>query len=366
MALVFDHSMAPLSFYPNADEASSMTDEQMNHLRDQLSQYRVMLYSPTDDLAYVAPGEALSPRFGTQGVQGLRGFEGDRGVQGYVGNRGPQGLIGSQGIQGPKGDGATLSAQELADLLLSATNDSGAMTSLIEAIAAILASGDWDYNREGNIYSNSAVNGLFGNLISKWVVPIGTILPWVSEFLPQQLGSLSEWHICDGQLYSRTEYPELFEAIGTTYGAVNETNFRVPDFRGRFLGGVGPSYYLSSNITQSQYDATLGSLAGEATASTGFGEVKHRLIISELPEHSHNFNDYYQVEAQENPGGTLPSGISWSKLSNQRNLPGSHGGVDWDNNSGYSCYHGTFTTGDDQGHNNLPPYAVVKWIMRFK
>lgn len=45
---------------------------------------------------------------------------------------------------------------------------------------------------------------------------------------------------CNGAAISRSAYAKLFEVLGTTYGAGDGTNtFNLPDFRGRFLRGVG-------------------------------------------------------------------------------------------------------------------------------
>lgn len=46
------------------------------------------------------------------------------------------------------------------------------------------------------------------------------------------------WLICDGGLYSKFDYPNLFNAIGFTYGG-GGSDFNVPDFRDRFLMGAG-------------------------------------------------------------------------------------------------------------------------------
>ncbi len=44
---------------------------------------------------------------------------------------------------------------------------------------------------------------------------------------------------CDGSAVSRTTYPELFNAIGTLYGAGNgTTTFNLPDLRGEFIRGI--------------------------------------------------------------------------------------------------------------------------------
>lgn len=45
---------------------------------------------------------------------------------------------------------------------------------------------------------------------------------------------------CDGAAVSRAAYPELFGAIGTTFGAGDgSTTFNLPDLRGRFIRGTG-------------------------------------------------------------------------------------------------------------------------------
>ena len=65
-------------------------------------------------------------------------------------------------------------------------------------------------------------------------VPIGTIISYASSTPPE--GYLK----CEGQEVSRTTYSQLFNAIGTTYGAGDgSTTFNVPDLRGEFLRGAG-------------------------------------------------------------------------------------------------------------------------------
>ena len=56
--------------------------------------------------------------------------------------------------------------------------------------------------------------------------PIGSIIPFGSSAIP------SGYLLCNGQEVSRTAYSELFEAIGTAFGAGNSTTtFNVPDLR---------------------------------------------------------------------------------------------------------------------------------------
>ncbi len=62
--------------------------------------------------------------------------------------------------------------------------------------------------------------------------PVGMVIAIVVANVPE--GYL----LCDGSAVSRTTYSNLFTALGTLYGAGDEsTTFNVPDFRGQFLRG---------------------------------------------------------------------------------------------------------------------------------
>ncbi|MFZ1677378.1 MAG: phage tail protein [Saprospiraceae bacterium] len=64
-------------------------------------------------------------------------------------------------------------------------------------------------------------------------VPPGTILPFAGATVP------SGYLACDGMEYSKSQYPNLYNAIQNIWGsASNGNNFKVPDFRGLFLRGV--------------------------------------------------------------------------------------------------------------------------------
>ncbi|QEE12266.1 phage tail protein [Bartonella krasnovii] len=65
------------------------------------------------------------------------------------------------------------------------------------------------------------------------VYPTGTIGIFGMQVLP------SGWLLCDGQAYLRSDYPALYDAIGTRWGGSESwTKFNVPDLRGVFLRGV--------------------------------------------------------------------------------------------------------------------------------
>lgn len=68
------------------------------------------------------------------------------------------------------------------------------------------------------------------------------------------------WLFCDGRELSRTDYPELFEAIGTTYGEGDgTTTFNIPDRRGYF----GRCLDAGAEVDY-QSDREIGSKQGDA------------------------------------------------------------------------------------------------------
>lgn len=78
------------------------------------------------------------------------------------------------------------------------------------------------------------------------------------------------WLMCDGRSMSRTEYSELFDVIGTSFGSEDADTFNLPDYRGRVLGMVGQGPGLTSR--------SLGANVGAET---------HTLGTNEMPSHTH-------------------------------------------------------------------------------
>ena len=63
-------------------------------------------------------------------------------------------------------------------------------------------------------------------------VPVGAILAFASDTPPDG------WLECNGAEVSRTDYADLFNVIGTTFGAGDgSTTFNLPDLRGEFIRG---------------------------------------------------------------------------------------------------------------------------------
>jgi microcystin-dependent protein len=82
----------------------------------------------------------------------------------------------------------------------------------------------------------------------------------------------ANWMFCEGQLLPISEYTELFDAIGTTYGGDGESSFALPDLRGRAPVDQG---------SVSDQTFKLGQSGGtEAVA----------LTVAQLPAHTHPFH----------------------------------------------------------------------------
>jgi len=159
-------------------------------------------------------------------------------------------------------------------------------------------------------------DGIMGNVFLDDNTPIGTIAPFGGASDP------SYWLICDGRAVSRTDYAALFGVIGTTYGAGDgSTTFNIPDLRGNVAVGASTDY-------------SLGDTGGEET---------HTLSVSEMPSHSHT------VSMKRTSVNNYTGGAGWNPL-------------------GGSTYDGDFTTqatGDGLAHNNMQPYVVTNYIIKY-
>ncbi|MCT7467142.1 tail fiber protein [Aliarcobacter cryaerophilus] len=82
--------------------------------------------------------------------------------------------------------------------------------------------------------------------------------------------------LCNGQEVSRTTYKDLFDVIGTTYGAGNgSTTFNVPDLRGKFIRGNGSTTinhgtYGNTTHTSAALGATQGDTIRNITGTFGY------------------------------------------------------------------------------------------------
>lgn len=135
----------------------------------------------------------------------------------------------------------------------------------------------------------------------------GVIYPYSGANIPD--GFL----LCDGAAYSRTEYAELFAAIGTMYGEGDgSTTFNVPDLVERVPAGAGDNH-------------AAGQMVGEET---------HTLTPDEMPAHSHTVEYNSSNDA----------------------------GTDWIGAAGTSLSKTQYTSvrGGSQPHNNMQPTTYIR------
>ena len=74
---------------------------------------------------------------------------------------------------------------------------------------------------------------------------MGTIKLFAGYYEPQG------YMICDGRLLQISQYTALYSILGTSYGGNGQTNFALPDLRGRIPVGSGQGNNLS-NVTLGQ------------------------------------------------------------------------------------------------------------------
>ncbi|MBX9781902.1 MAG: tail fiber protein [Chitinophagaceae bacterium] len=137
---------------------------------------------------------------------------------------------------------------------------------------------------------------------------------------------------CAGQLIPISGNEALFSLIGTTYGGDGQTNFALPDLRGRIpvhQGSSGSSTYVIGQ-------------------SGGFENVT--LLTSQIPAHTHVMNCNPAVGTQTNPSGNFwAAQPALAAYASTGSAPMKANAV---SNSGGS-----------QPHTNQQPYIAINYLI---
>jgi microcystin-dependent protein len=135
------------------------------------------------------------------------------------------------------------------------------------------------------------------------------------------------WALCNGQLLPINQNQALFSLLGTTYGGNGQTNFALPDLRGRVPIHEGNGH-------------TLGERAGEQA---------HTLNQSEMPLHTHTV-----VGSTANADSPLPSGNFLGGANNLYTLP---------SNPVSLVPSSISTVGGSQPHQNMQPFLTLSFCI---
>jgi microcystin-dependent protein len=193
-----------------------------------------------------------------------------------------------------------------------------------------------------------------------------TYLAQAPGIISQYIGATAPagYLICDGSPVSRSTYSALWDVLrnGTSsspYGNGNgTTTFNLPNLQGRVPVGRDPS--------QLEFDAL---------ADTG-GAKTHQITTAEMPVHNHVQDPHNHGQDSHghgiNPGTDRTFGLSWHTDSGY--WVGSGGSAL--NKEGYTSIAGTTATnqattatnqnsGTGNAHNNLQPFIVVQYIIKY-
>jgi microcystin-dependent protein len=226
-------------------------------------------------------------------------------------------------------------------------------------------------------------------------VPAGTVFPFAGSTIP------TGYAACDGSAKNAVADPTylpLWNAISTTWGGTGQSNFFLPDFRGRSLigDGTGPANY-QGDTNPALTARTLGQAKGRETMAAA-DMPNHTHTTVNAGSHAHSGATYYIGSGtssagtwQHRHGGSTGSsavpayvtsnegGDGWNSVvvdpdvDAYGNLPGtghSHSisyenlehrhGIGSDGDHGHTInYYGGSTAG-----NNMTPVAVIKWMIK--
>ena len=109
------------------------------------------------------------------------------------------------------------------------------------------------------------------SLVPVSLVPSGTIIQFAGKTIPD--GYLS----CNGALVSRTQFADLFAAIGTTWGAGDgKTTFKLPNMHHRFLEGTTTTSEVGTYV-----EAGLPNITGYLCKSDFSNDTSYTGVFSQ-------------------------------------------------------------------------------------
>lgn len=151
------------------------------------------------------------------------------------------------------------------------------------------------------------------------------------------------WALCDGQLLPINQNQALFALLGTTYGGNGQTNFALPNLRGRV-----PIHFSAAH--------SLGEAAGSTSVTVN---------SQQLPTHTHQLRGQTEIVAATNLASS----------PNTRTLAGAQTLMQGGSSAPVSLYgqasgamvalasNSVTSVGGNQPHNNMMPYLTLNFII---
>lgn len=142
--------------------------------------------------------------------------------------------------------------------------------------------------------------------------PVGTVLPYAGEMTQSAADKLiaAGYVPCDGRALAKSDpqYKALYAAIGGAYGE-DDTQFFVPDYRGRFLRGADLGTGRDPDAgsrTAPNPDTTREGNTGDAVGS---------VQGSALQQHTHGYTGYHNDHRIDYGGLEHPGVLDTSTTS---------------------------------------------------
>lgn len=149
---------------------------------------------------------------------------------------------------------------------------------------------------------NQYVNFIVKAVAAPDAIPVGAVVPYAGDPTSEAMaGALADagWLPCTGTKESASAFPDLYQAIANSFGADDQSSFRLPDFRGRFLRGVVGQLLPGQISLDPDYltrTAPQPTLAYQGNTANQVGSLE----ASEVASHTHSYtwnNDYWNTAA---------------------------------------------------------------------
>jgi len=135
------------------------------------------------------------------------------------------------------------------------------------------------------------------------------------------------WALCNGQLLPINQNQALFALLGTTYGGNGQTNFALPNVRGRVPIHIGNGH-------------TLGEAAGSTAVTVNIQQMPtHNHLLQVSPTNANSPVATNNFFGGANNAYTTPAAMTTLAPSTVSNVGGS------------------------QAHNNMMPYLTLNFII---